>query len=247
MSLLTIIQAACDRLGLQSPSVVMASTDNTVRILRALATQEGRELAARGTWQRLVREQSFTTSAQSVQTGAIPADFGHFVNNTVWDYTEQEPLIGPVEPHQWQALSASLTAPADYYFRLRGNDFLMLPVPSAGNNIRFEYVSAYWVDTNGDGIGEASAWAADANTALVPEEIVSLGVVWRWLKRNRMAFGDEYAEYNMQVNQALGRDGSKRIINMGAGEDRERLRGDYGTRSTGGNWENLNTTWENLG
>lgn len=247
MSLLTIIQAAADRLGLQRPTAVMTSGDDTVRILRALATQEGRELASRGTWQRLTREQTFTTVAQSVQTGAIPSDFGHFVNNTIWNYTEQEPLIGPIDPFQWQALSASLVAPPDLLFRVRGNDFLILPVPPAGETVKFEYVSAWWVDTDADGVGEADAWAADANTALLPEEIITLGVIWRWLKRNRMAFADEFTEYTAQVNQALGRDGAKRIINMGAGEDRERMRNDYGTRSTGGNWENLQGPWEVLG
>lgn len=245
MSLLTIVQSACDRLGLQRPSLVMASGDDTIRILRALANQEGRELSARGMWQRLVREQSFTTVAQTVQTGAIPSDFSRFVNNTAWNYTQQEPLRGPLEPHQWQMLNAGLVAPPDLFYRVRGNDLLILPDPPAGENIRFEYVSSWWVDTDADGIGEADAWAADADTALLPEEIITLGIIWRWLKRNRMAFSDEFAEYTAQVNQALGRDGGKRIVNMGD-------TGSFGDgRTSGGararNWENLQTNWDDIG
>ena len=246
MSLLTLVQAACNRLGLAQPSVVMNSGDDTVRVIRALVNQEGRELAARGTWQRLTREQSFTTVAQTVQTGAIPADFARFVNNTVWNYTEQEPLRGPLEPHQWQMLSAGLVAPPDLFFRIRGNDFLILPDPPAGETIKYEYVSAWWVDTDADGIGEADAFAADTNTSLLPEELLTLGIVWRWLKRNRMAYQDEFAEYNMQVNQALGRDGSKGVINMGAGSWWERGAGaSSGARAR--NWENLQTNWNEIG
>jgi len=217
MSLLTLVQAACNRLGLAQPSLVMNSGDDTIRNIRALVNQEGRELAARGTWQRLTREHSFTTVAQTVQTGAIPTDFNRFVNNTVWNYTEQEMLRGPLSPQEWQMLSAGLVAPPDLYFRVRGNDFLILPDPPAGETIKYEYVSSWWVDIDDDGIGEGDAFGADTNTSLIPEEILTLGIVWRWLKRNRMAYQDEFAEYNMQVNQALGRDGGKRAINMGAG------------------------------
>jgi hypothetical protein len=241
MSLLTIVQNACDRLGLPRPSVVMASGDDTVRILRGLANQEGKELAARGTWQRLVREATFSTVAQTVQTGAVPSDFSHFINSTVWNYTQQEPLRGPLDPQEWQMLNAGLVAPADLYFRVRGNDFLILPDPPVGEEIRFEYVSSWWVDTDADGVGEADAWAADSNTALLPEELLTLGIIWRWLKSRRMAFAEEFAEYNVQVNQALGRDGGKRVVNMGAGDGFTDSRGSGASGARG--WENLQSNW----
>jgi hypothetical protein len=49
----------------------------------------------------------------------------------------------------------------------------------------------------------------------------------------------------MQVNQALGRDGGKRIINMGAGEGFERGHGSSG--ATARNWENLQSNWNEIG
>lgn len=225
MTLLAIVQNACDRLGLQRPNAVMTSGDDTIRIMRALATQEGRELAARATWQKLTREQTFTTVAATVQPGAIPADFDRFINGTVWNYTEREPMLGPLEPVEWQALNAGLVGPPDLYFRIRGSDFLILPAPPAGEEIRFEYVSAYWVDTDGDAVGNASAWVADTNTALFDEELLTLGLIWRFLKRNKLPFVDEFSEYTTLVNQAIARDGARRVVNIagGAGSGSPRL------------------------
>ena len=85
--------------------------------------------------------------------------------------------------------------------------------------MRFEYVSRFWVDTNGDGLGDADAWANDANTALLSEELITLGIIWRWLKRNRLPYNDELQEYQGQVNQAIGRDGGKRTVSMGGQYD----------------------------
>lgn len=217
MSLLTIVRDAWSRLGIGTdlPSVVMANSDAQVAILRALATQEGRELAARVAWQRLTKEASFTTVAQEAQTGAIPADFGRLIPETVWNYTEREPLIGPVSAAEWQALQAGLVGPPDLHYRIRGNDFLIIPTPPAGETVKYEYVSAYWVDTDGDGDGGADAWASDTDTALLSEELLTLGVVWRWLKRNRSDYAAELAEYTTQVSQAIARDGGRGILGLG--------------------------------
>ena len=219
MSLLTLVQTACDRLGIQMPGAVMSSNDETIRVMRALATQEGRELARRVAWQNLTKESSFTTVASETQPGAIPADFDRFINETAWNYTQNRSLIGPVDPQQWQQLKASLVGPPWLHFRQRGNAFLIIPNPPAGENVRFEYVSRFWVDTNNDGLGEADAWANDANTALLNEELITLGIIWRWLKRNRLPYNDELQEYQAQVNQAIGRDGGKRTVSMGGQYD----------------------------
>lgn len=218
MTALSVVQDAWNRLGIEdtTPTAVVTSGDASVKVLSALLTQEGKELAARGTWQRLVKEKSITSTATQVQTGAIPADFSRMIPDTAWNYTENEPLLGPLDASEWQSLSAGLVGPPDLWFRLRGNDFLMLPTPSAGLDIRYEYVSRYWVDTDGDGDGDAETFTADTHTFLLDEELLTLGIMWRWLKRNRLPYNDEFAEYQMQVQQMLARDGVRVTLNMGS-------------------------------
>lgn len=217
MTLLSVVQDAWTRLGIEddTPSAVVSSSDTSVKILRALLTHEGKELAARGNWQRLVKERAITSTATQTQAGAIPADYSRMISGTAWNYTENEPLLGPLDATEWQTLAAGVVGPPDLWFRLRGNNFMLLPTPSAGLDIRFEYVSLFWVDTDADGVGDAATFAADTETFLLGEELLTLGLMWRWLKRNRLPYADEFAEYTVQVQQELARDGVKAPLNMG--------------------------------
>jgi hypothetical protein len=233
MTLLSIVQDAWQRLGIEddTPSVVVGASDTSVKVLLALSVQEGKELAARAMWQRLTKVATITTTATQVQSGAIPADFSRMIPDTAWNYTEREPLLGPLSPSEWQQLEAGLVGPPDLHFRLRGNDFLLLPTPEAGVDIRFEYVSTYWVDTDGDGEGDAVTWSADTDTPLLDEEAMTRGLVWRWLKRNRLPFADEFAEYKVWVDQLIARDGVRKTLNMGGGRSDER-----GAKVPEGSW-----------
>jgi hypothetical protein len=217
VSLLSIVQDAWDRLavGDTTPATVIGSQDASVQVLRALARQEGRELAARGTWQALTKEASITTTATQIQAGAIPADFSRMIPDTIWNYTEREPLLGPLSPEDWQHLSAGLVGPPDLYYRIRGNELLILPDPPAGETIKFEYVSRWWVDTDADGIADADDFTADTDVPLLSAELMTLGIMWRWLKRNRLPYADEFTEYDVQMRQTLARDATKGTVNMG--------------------------------
>jgi hypothetical protein len=215
-TLLSLVRDAWGRLGIEedTPTAVIASTNNSVKVLRALAAQEGKELARRATWERLTREQTITTTATQVQSGAIPADFDRMIPDTCWNYTENEPMLGPLAPAEWQTLSAGLVGPPDLYFRIRGGDFLILPTPEAGQSVRFEYLSRYWVDTNADGDGDAEDFAADTDEPVLDAELITLGLVWRWLKRQRLPYQDEFNEYDVAVRQVIARDGVRKTINF---------------------------------
>src|SRR5690606_20082759 len=97
--------------------------------------------------------------------------------------------------------------------------------------IRFEYVSTWWVDTDADGAGDAAAPVSDSDGFLLDEELLTLGVMWRWLKRNRMPYDDYLAEYVTHVSQALARDGVKAPLSMGG-----RRLGARGRRVPDGPW-----------
>lgn len=214
MSLLSIVQSAASRLNLPVPLVVIANVDETVVQLLELSNEEGRELSKRATWQRLNKEQVFTSVATETQTGAIPADFERILPDTFFNRTRKRQVLGPLSPQDWQA-QKGITATVIYdSYRIRGNDILMLPVPPAGDIYAYEYMSTKWVDTDADGIGDAATWTADTNTSILNEELLTLGVVWRFLKAKGLDYADHFQQYDMQVSQAVARDGGRTSISM---------------------------------
>jgi hypothetical protein len=216
LTLLSIINDAQDEIGLTRASVVINSTDQTVRTLLRLADKEGKILMRRHAWQALVTEKTFTSTATEEQSGVIPSDLDRYVNESFYNRTRNRRVIGPLSPLEWQKEEAITASVLTDSFRVQGDSFLLKPVPAAGDTYAFEYVSKNWCQSSG-GSGQ-SAWAADTDTSKIDEEIITLGVVWRFLKSKGLEYAEDYAIYQQQVTQAIMRDGARRTINFATNE-----------------------------
>lgn len=217
MSLLTIVQYMCGRTNVPVPATVVGSSDPQIVQMMRLLEEEGASLAIRGDWQSLTLEATHTTVAledQGALTSIATNGFRAIKNQTIWDRNTLLPVLGPVSSEDWQALKAVVVNGPRYRYRLRGNHLLVNPVPDAGLTWAFEYLSKNWI-LAADGLTYKQYFTADTDTVLLPEEIMVLGLRWRWMKEKGLAYADLFAEYEVQVNTALGQDGTKPILNMG--------------------------------
>ncbi len=235
MSLLTMTQQVCRRIGITAPTSVSSSSDPQIIQLMGIANEEGQDLSARYPWQALIQESTFTTVATEAQ-GAITTlagtSFRYILNDIMWDRTLLRPVFGPVTPSDWQNLKArSLTGPFSQ-FRIRGGSLKFIPVPVAGDTIAFEWVTKNWVTVASDS-STSSTWTADADTGLLDEEIMAMGIIWRWKAAKGLDYSEDYAKYERLVADQMGRDGGKARLNLNGGGD-----GDYpaGTLVPIGSW-----------
>lgn len=215
MTLLTILDEAAARIGLQSIQSVVGNSDQTVRSLFSLANQEGRSLARRTSWQALTNAFTFTTVAANEQTNAIPEDFDWIVPDSIFNRTTRRRIAGPLNASEYQADQASLVVRVWDTFRIRGNSMLLSPAPPAGETIAYEYITKYWCqNAQGDGL---TAFAADTDVPVLEEELVILGLVWRFKKARGMDYAEDFSTYESQVGEAMIRDGGKPRLDMGHG------------------------------
>ena len=204
MTLLSIVQRAAVRLNLTKPSAVASNTDPQVQQLLELVNEEGADLAARGTWEGLVRVQTFTTVAQEIQTGAIPTDFDRPIGNTVWNRTDIDPGYGPISPQDWQLMKASVAAGPYSNFRVHGGEFRLYPVPTAGETVAYEYLTKDWAESSvGAGKTEMDD---DTDVSRLDENLIRLGVIWRFKEAKGLEYGENFNSYERRVAQALARD-----------------------------------------
>ena len=217
MSMLTIIQRFCGRSNIPVPATVYGTTDPQVRQALNLLEEEGNDLASRGDWQGLTFEATHTTIAQEDQ-GAIATiasnGFKYIKLDTIWDRNLTEPVYGGVSPQDWQALKAVAVTGPRYQYRIRGGRLLSNPAPTAGHTWAFEYVSKNWI-LGADGTTYKQYFTLDTDTVLLPEELLSLGLRWRWKKEKGLEYAEDFRTYETQVAQALASDGAKRTLNMG--------------------------------
>lgn len=181
MSLLTIIQGAADEVSVTRPSTVVASTDPEVQTLLRLSNKVGLRLMKIFPWQALVAEHTFTALGQEEQTAILPSAFNRFVSESFWNRTTVKLVSGPSSPVEWQGFKANSYSDANNpKFRYRGNTVYLLPAPTAGDTLAFEYVSKNWCESSG-GTGQ-TAWAADTDVGVLDEELLTLGLIYEYLQ-----------------------------------------------------------------
>ncbi len=205
MALLSIIQNASDRLGLVRPGSVAASSDQQVLTLLGLAQEEGKTLARRHTWQVLQTEYTFPTVA-STASYALPTGFDRILIDTVFNRTRRRRMVGDLTPAQWQETQASLVTMVNPAFRIRGSLFLISPTPTAVETVAYEYITKNWCQSAG-AVGQ-TAWAADTDTGVLDEELMTLGIVWRFRAAKGLDYSEAMQNYEIEVAKAINRDGA---------------------------------------
>ena len=217
MNLLAIIQAAASALTLPTPSAVVGSADANALQLLELANNEGRDLARRYPWQALIRQATFTTTgveSQGTITTIAGTDFRYILDGTFYNRSTGLEIPGPISAEDYQSsVAAGVTGPTPAY-RLRGNTLLLLPAPEAGESCAFEYVSRNWC-SNSSGSTTRDAFVTDQDLCLVDDELVLLGVMWRWRKAKGFEYSEEFMQYERQVADAMARDGGKSCVSLG--------------------------------
>ena len=211
MTLLTIVQEVANSVGLTEPSSVINNSNPQAEQLLSLASREGKSLVQAYDWEALTNEATHTTVATESQGAltTIASDFDRFINDTIWNRTDTFRVGGPSTPQRWQRKVSSVTTSIFDTFRVRGGNLLLNPVPAAGETIAFEYISKNWIT------GDKETFTADSDTILLDEELVTLGIIWRFRAANRLSYDEEKAQYLEYLEKRKASDGGKPKLSMG--------------------------------
>lgn len=208
MSLLTIVQDASVLVGLAQPAAAISSTDPNVVAMIAMVNQTGKELMRRHNWQALQTEKTFTTIAAALQTNAVPSDFDRIINRTLYNRTQKRKFTGPLSPAHWQRRQALTSAGIYGFFRIKGTNINIDPVPGAGDSCAYEYITENWVT------GDKAKMDDDTDTALLDENLLMLGAIWKFLKARGLEYAEDFRTYEVQTETMWARDGGRDTISM---------------------------------
>lgn len=218
-TLLDIVQNVCESVGIKSPNSVIGNTDENIVQLLRLANREGVRLARRTSWQELTKHVTFTQAAAASQ-GTLDSsgilsddDFGYIVEGSMWNRTTQLPILGNVNSRMWETLQAfPVTGPYQQY-RIYGNTLYFDPAgANATDTIAFAYISKFWCESSG-GTGQ-KAWAADTDVPILDDELIELGLEWRWYKAKGLDYAESFNEYEREVINVIGRNDGKTDISL---------------------------------
>jgi hypothetical protein len=217
MTCLSIVQDVCMQLGITVPNAVATSNDPQVLQLFGLLNKEGRALRDRPDegWQVLQLEATFTTVATESQglMSVIAPNYRYILNNTIWNRSNRRPVFGPLTPQQWQMQKGWFAQGPYSQYRLVGDAILFTPIPSAGDECYFEYGTNNWA-TDSTGLTGKTGFTADDDLSLLNEELLKLGLMWRWKQVKGLDYAEDKIEYEDRVNQAMARDTPRPNLNL---------------------------------
>jgi hypothetical protein len=220
MSLLSIVRNAHQELALTAPVSVQGSQDLQVQQMQALLNREAKALSQRTDWTALTFETNFTTVATENQgvLATIAPNIKFVVNDTIYNRTLRRPVFGPLSPQVWQQREAMFIAGPWNQFRIQNGFIKFIPIPVAGQQCFFEYVSKA-VAVTADGLTTKTDFTLDTDVGLLDEELLTLGLIWRFKKAKGLDYEADIKEYEVQVLNAIGRDGSKPTLSANGGYD----------------------------
>jgi hypothetical protein len=234
MNVLEICQEALEEIGVDPPSALASGGDLGAQLL-ALANSTGRDLLIRPhSWQSLRTEGTFTTVATETQVSSIKTTYPglhRFVDNTMWNRTQQRRIVGPVTAQAWNRYKADSLSPATLIWYLRGNSILFPGTPTADESVYFEYFDKRWA-SNAAGSTYDTKLAADTDVVRLDDYAFVLGVRWRFLQKKGMEYGEVFRQYEDYVADLIASDQPRETLSV---NPHQRSEG-FDTQIPDGNW-----------
>lgn len=206
-TLLELVQQAVGELAsdVAMPSSVVGSGDQTITQMLALANRVGRDLVRAYPWRRLVTEYTFPT-VNGTATYDLPADFDRMVPDTHYDRTNDWQNRGPSSPQEWQWLNTGLSTVTQLRWRLYLNQIKFYTTPTTAYTMAYEYVSNYWVLATGATTTSKSAFTVDTDTCVFPDDLMTRGLVYRWLLSKGLDYDQALVDYTVALSSCKSQD-----------------------------------------
>lgn len=221
--------------GLDAAVDPFSSTDKSYVQLKTLLNIAGDELVQLHAWNFLTKTHSITTVVPSDDGDYdFPVDYQRMVNQTHWEAVNQRPLIGPLTPQQWAAVTnADVTSVVDVSFRLRDGGFSIFPQPPAnGLQISFEYVSRNWAIDATDGTTLISECTEGGDIPLFDRTLLSRMIKVKYLEAKSLDTTKAQADLNQTFGFLTGSDKAAPVLSIG-GRRRYNFISAYNVSDTG--------------
>jgi len=135
----------------------------------------------------------------------LPGGYDRMISDTNWDRTDHWRNLGTKSSQDWQFLQGGIISigPRERY-RIYNNKFRIFQALTTVYNFSFEYVSNWWVCATGSDQGSKSAFTADTDTCVFPDDLMLAGLKFYFLKAKKLDYSIELGEFmrSLSYNKA---------------------------------------------
>jgi hypothetical protein len=154
---------------------------------------------------------STSTAAVSLtfakQDYPMPGGFDRMISDTNWDRTNHWRNLGTKTSQEWQWLQGGIISvgPRERY-RIYNDKLRIFQALTSVYNLAFEYVGSYWVVATGGTEGTKSAYTADSDTCVFPDDLMLAGLKYYFLKAKKLDYAVELGEFMRTLSYTKAQD-----------------------------------------
>ncbi len=212
MSLLTVLQETCRKIGYPKPDTVIGNTDRVIEELYNIANEVGQELAQEYDWQDLyvaTTHTSLSTEDQGALATLFPG-FDRLVEGSLYNRSQSEPIYGPLDAVEYQHGKAYGTNTEKTWYRIVQGNLWFYPALAAGETIGLEYITRYWAANRTQG-----KFLADTDTHVFSEQLMKLGASWKYKQSKGLSWKQDFDDYQRVLSRDKARDkGQPRAVSL---------------------------------
>ncbi len=213
MAIKDALQKATIRLVGQKPTTFIGATGRLEMELCDLIDEVATDVFKYRDWQALIRIAEIDGDGSETEF-ALPADYDRMlvrsdVQDTVnwaWGYSQ----FFDINEFLFEEARGFMASPGGWI--IYGDRIRFSPSPISGAHATYPYLSKFWAKTSGAASGDKAAFTADTDEFVLPERLLTLGLVWRWRENKKLdASGDQEA-FVKALDEYAAKDRGSRII-----------------------------------
>lgn len=220
MSLSEICKSVLQETGWPTYPSIASNSDGTAQQIFAIANTELKQLSQEKRWPHLEVEYEFLTVPGQAEY-PWPEDFDSVSFGGVFEASQYYQVRGGMNFEDWARLrygklSSISTMRFRQVYREGVPTMVLSPTPTSVQTLVALYFSKDFA-RDVDGVSKRK-FDQDSDTAKVPEDLVELGVKWRFRRAKGLDFSAELAEYSASINQRFVKYSAPADIIIGGNE-----------------------------
>lgn len=143
----------------------------------------------------------------AIQDYSLPNGYDRMISDTQWDRTDHWRNMGTKSSQEWQYLQGGVISvgPRERY-RIYNQKLRIFQALTTVYSFSFEYVSNLWVMATGATVGSKSEYTADSDLSVFPDDLMTAGLKYYFLKAKRLDYGIELGEFTRALSYCKAQD-----------------------------------------
>lgn len=210
MTVLNAMQSAALRLMGNQPQPMFGGSGTLELELCDLVNEVAQDVVQYRDWQGLVKMATITGDGVT-DSFPIPADYSRMMLNSVvmpenswfWGYIHYLDINSFI----WDKQRGFPGFPGGWI--MVQDELQFSPAPGATSIANYPYISSFYA--RADTGTTKAAFTADTDTFLLPERLLTLGLVWRWREQKKLDATGDQEMFIKALDEYAAKDGGSRI------------------------------------